>query len=46
MQFRLCNAPLMFQRMIDEVLIEELVTGCMFMYVNDILIATETREEN
>ena len=46
MQFGLCNAPPMFQRMIDGVLTRELEMGKVFTYVNDILIATETKEKN
>ena len=46
MQFGLCNAPPTFQRMIDEVLERELATEKVFAYVNDILIATDTVEEN
>ena len=46
MQFGLCNAPLTFQRMINDILQKELETGKVFTYINDILIATETVEEN
>ena len=46
MQFGLCNALPMFQRMIDDVLARELETGKVFAYIDDILIAMETREEN
>src|ERR1700719_5362476 len=46
MQFGLCNAPPMFQRMIDDVLQKELEMEKVFTYVDDILIAMETVEEN
>src|ERR1700731_448334 len=46
MQFGLCNVPPMFQRMIDEVLERELATEKVFAYVDDILIATNSVEEN
>ena len=46
MQFGLCNMPLTFQRMIDDMLAEELSTERVFAYVDDILITMETKEEN
>ena len=46
MQFRLCNAPPTFQRMINEVLEKELTMERVFAYVDDILIATNTVKEN
>src|ERR1700730_12354334 len=46
MQFGLCNAPPTFQRMIDEVLERELATEKVFAYLDDILIATDSVEEN
>src|ERR1700731_5279208 len=46
MQFGLCNAPPTFQRMINEVLEKELATERVFAYINDILITTNTIEEN
>src|ERR1700726_3513754 len=46
MQFGLCNALPTFQRMIDEVLEKELAMERVFAYVDDILIATDTIEEN
>src|ERR1700726_1284281 len=46
MQFGLCNAPPTFQRMIDDVLQKELETEKVFAYVDNILIAMETAEEN
>jgi hypothetical protein len=46
MQFGLCNAPSTFQRMVDEVLAEEKASGCVTIYIDDILIHTWTKEEN
>ena len=46
MQLGLCNAPPTFQRMIDNILVEELDTRRVFAYVDDILITTEMRKEN
>jgi hypothetical protein len=46
MQFGLCNAPLTFQRMIDEVLAEEKAGGNVVVYIDDILIHNMTKEEN
>src|ERR1700730_13078585 len=46
MQFRLCNMPPTFQRMINDILQKELKTEKVFAYIDDILIATETIEEN
>jgi hypothetical protein len=46
MQFSLCNAPSTFQRMVDEVLVEEKAGGHVVIYINDILIHTEDREQN
>jgi hypothetical protein len=40
MQFRLCNAPSTFQRMVDEVLAEEKAGGCVTVYIDNILIHT------
>jgi hypothetical protein len=40
MQFGLCNAPSTFQRMVDEVLIEERNSGHVEVYVDDILVHT------
>jgi hypothetical protein len=46
MHFGLCNAPSTFQRMMDEVLGEEKNRGHVMVYIDDILIHTETIEEN
>jgi hypothetical protein len=46
MQFGLCNAPSTFQRMVNEVLAEEKASGCITVYIDDILIHTRTKEEN
>jgi hypothetical protein len=42
MQFGLCNTLSMFQRMVDEVLAEEKIGGHVIVYIDDILVYTET----
>ena len=46
MQFGLKNAPPTFQRMMDEIFKDELATGTVKVYIDDIIIFTETLEEN
>jgi hypothetical protein len=46
MQFRLCNAPTTFQRMMDDVLAPEKKMGKVEVYVDDILIFMDAQEEN
>ena len=46
MQFRLRNAPPTFQRMMDAILIVEIESGYVVVFVDDILIFTTTIEEN
>jgi hypothetical protein len=46
MQFGLCNTPSTFQRMIDQTLKEELETGKVVVYIDDILVHTNSCEEN
>jgi hypothetical protein len=46
MQFELCNAPSTFQRMVDEVLLEEKASGNVTVYIDDILVHMHTKEEN
>jgi hypothetical protein len=46
MQFRLCNAPSTFQRMVDEVLAPERNLEHVEVYIDDILVHTEDRETN
>jgi hypothetical protein len=46
MQFGLCNAPSMFQRMIDKVLAEEKNSRQIEVYVDDILIHTPDMPTN
>ena len=46
MQFGLCNTLPTFQRMIDDILARELEMEKVFAYVDNILIVTETKEEN
>jgi hypothetical protein len=45
-QFGLCNVPSTFQRLVDKILKEEVNTGKVVIYVDDILIHTETKQEN
>jgi hypothetical protein len=45
MPFGLCNAPAVFQRMINEIL-HDLLDESVVNYLDDTLIATETKEEN
>jgi hypothetical protein len=46
MQFRLCNAPATFQAFLNEIFHEEVLAGEVQVYVDDMGIATVTREEN
>src|SRR6202048_313532 len=46
MQFGLCNAPATFQRMMNEILKEEIATGKVVCYIDDILIFTATIPEH
>jgi hypothetical protein len=46
MQFGLHNAPLTFQRMVDDVLAEEKSRGHVIVYIDDILIHTEDMYQN
>jgi hypothetical protein len=46
MQFGLCNAPSTFQRMVNEVLAEEKLSRHVVVYIDDILVHTETVKEN
>jgi hypothetical protein len=45
MYFGMCNAPSSFQRMMDVILAKLLTTGCVFVYVDDILIVGDNLEE-
>jgi hypothetical protein len=45
MYFGMCNAPSSFQRMMDIILAKLLTTGCVFVYINDILITRDNLEE-
>jgi hypothetical protein len=40
MQFRLCNTPSTFQRIVDDVLAKEIRSGCVEVYMDDILVHT------
>jgi hypothetical protein len=46
MYFGLCNAPATFQRMMNEILKEEIDTGKVHVYMDDILIATSNRKDH
>src|ERR1700738_3806962 len=46
MQFGLCNAPATFQRMMNEILKEEIATGKVVCYIDDILIFMSTVPEH
>jgi hypothetical protein len=41
MMFGLCNAPSTFQAMMNEVLAEEIATGHVVVYIDDILVFTD-----
>src|SRR5438876_6285439 len=45
MFFGLCNAPASFQRMINIRFSEVLASGCVFIYMDDIIILGDTQEE-
>ena len=44
MLFGLCNAPSTFQAMMNEVLREEIATGHVVVYIDDILIFTDNMD--
>lgn len=46
MFFGLCNSPATFQSMMDELLKDLVDRGVVFVYMDDILVATETKEEH
>jgi hypothetical protein len=46
MMFGPCNAPSTFQKLMNEVLREEIKTGKVQVYMDDIIIFTETLEEH
>jgi hypothetical protein len=45
MYFGMCNAPAMFQQMMDILFWKVLMSGRVFIYVNDVLIAGNDLEE-
>ena len=45
MFFGLCNSPATFQHMMDHIFIMELDAGTVIVYIDDILIPTDTKEE-
>jgi hypothetical protein len=46
MFFGLCNAPSSFQRMMAEMFKEEIATGKVFIYIDDVIIATKDLAEH
>jgi hypothetical protein len=46
MQFDLCNTLATFQRMIDDILVDEIKDGSIIVYVDDILVHTSMVEQN
>src|SRR5712692_780582 len=44
--FSLTNSPAMFQSMMNELFKDLIDTGLVFIYMDDILIATKTREQH
>ena len=46
MFFGLCNSPATFQAMMDAIFKEELDKGWLIIYMDDMLIVTQTEEEN
>ena len=46
MQFGLCNAPATFQRMMNEIFQEEIRTGKVVIYIDDILVFTADMDEH
>ena len=46
MLFRLCNSPATFQMMMNEILAELIAEGSVVVYLDDILIFTETISEH
>ena len=46
MQFGLRNAPPTFQRMMDDILNEEIASGYVVVFIDDILVFTEDATEN
>jgi hypothetical protein len=45
MFFWMCNAPALFQQMADTILWPLIDQGCIFIYVDDVLIAGDTLQE-
>jgi hypothetical protein len=46
MFFGLCNAPFSFQWMMAEMFKEEIATGKVFIYIDDVIIATKDLAEH
>ncbi|MBW0479006.1 hypothetical protein O181_018721 [Austropuccinia psidii MF-1] len=46
MPFRIKNAPAHFQRMMETILQEEILEGWMVVYIDEIIIYSETREDH
>ncbi len=45
MFFGLCNSLATFQRMMDGIFAEEIVQGWLVIYMDDILVASDSRED-
>ena len=45
MFFGLCNSHVTFQRMMDGIFMEEITQGWLVVYMDDILIASDSRED-
>ncbi|MBW0498481.1 hypothetical protein O181_038196 [Austropuccinia psidii MF-1] len=46
MPFGIKNAPAHFQRMMDTIFQEEILEGCMVVYIDDLIIYSETGEDH
>ncbi|MBW0563128.1 hypothetical protein O181_102843 [Austropuccinia psidii MF-1] len=46
MPFGIKNSPAHFKRMMDTIFQEEILEGCMLVYINDIIIYSETWEDH
>jgi hypothetical protein len=45
MFFGLCNSPATFQHMMDNIFIVQMAKGWMIIYMDDMLIFAETKQE-
>ena len=46
MQFRLCNTPATFQQMMNEIFQDEICSGKVVIYIDDILVFTADLDEH